>query len=67
MFIGKIDHYNLDVKPALLTGPDGEREPAVVLHAQGKVYAVLPAAVALRIATSIADSLAAHHGKKATP
>lgn len=75
MFIGRSQHHNHNVsqarimtaKPALLTAPTGEQEPAVVIHAHGNVYAVLPVADALRVATDIANALAAHNENEATP
>jgi hypothetical protein len=42
---------------ATLTAPGGERQPAVVLYKKGKIYGVLPAAEALRLANEIADAI----------
>ena len=73
MFQGKPENYQLNIKtaegfrarPAVLTSPTGEQEPAVVLHSPGRVHGVLPIADALRISNEIADAVEA--SERATP
>lgn len=65
MFLSGPDHYasninharNTKAGPATLTAPSGEQQPAVVLFKKGKIYGVLPAAEALRLANELADAL----------
>lgn len=56
---------SLTAGPAVLIAPDDAREPAVVLRSQGQIHGVLPLNEALRVATQMADVIAAH--RKATP
>lgn len=68
MFISQPSRHSFNVrqaptinaKPALLTAPDGSKEPAVVLFSSFQVQGVMPAAEALRVANEIADAVDAH-------
>lgn len=65
MFLSSPEYCASNIKQARITNagaaaataPDGERQPAVVLYKRGKIYAVLPAAEALRLAHEIADAI----------
>lgn len=71
MFTSRPQHYTFNARqatgytaaPAALGKPDGDHEPAVVLRSLGTIQGVLPVPEALRLATEIADALAAHREK----
>ena len=71
MFTAKSAHYKRNIRqgqtykarPAILTTPDGEAEPAVVIHYSGAVNGVLPIPAALKLANQIADAVEAHDHK----
>ena len=68
MFISQPNRHSFNVsqaptvnaKPALLTAPDGSKEPAVVLFSSYQVQGVMPVTEALRVANEIADAVDAH-------
>jgi hypothetical protein len=72
MFQSRSEHYATNVKHAptvhatlaTLTGPDGAQQPAVAIFKARQIQSVLPTADALRLATEIADALAAHRAPK---
>jgi hypothetical protein len=54
---------NYMARPARLTTPTDEREPAVILYCGGHIKAVMPVADALRLANQIADAVEAHDNR----
>ncbi|WP_426226254.1 hypothetical protein [Pseudarthrobacter sp. DSP2-3-2b1] len=67
MFIAKSENYRantrqaatLTARPAILITPEEGREPAILLRSSGQIHGVLPLGEGMRLATEIADIIAA--------
>ncbi|MDI3211697.1 hypothetical protein [Arthrobacter sp. AL12] len=75
MFTSQPDHHRRNIvqafsyraRPAILSTPTGEQEPAVILRSGERIHGILPIAQALKLADQIADAVEAHDTSPNSP